>query len=575
MHRALAALALAMASPLPLLLAGPAFAQVVVRSGETLSELAERHGVSLSGLMQANGISNPDHVMVGQTLVIPGAARSGQRASSGRGGKVTVQPGDTLSEIAAREGVGLTALMQANGLGNADHVMVGEQLVIPGGGRSSSAASASAARKSTPTAPYTVKSGETLSDIAAHFGTSTQRLIQINGISDPDHVMAGSRLQIPVRPGARPVAPSSSPAKGSATAKEHLVSPGESLGDIASRYGTSVARLSALNGIDDPDLVPAGMRLKLVGNPPTKAAAAPAPKAAAKPVAKPAAQPVAKPTAQPEPSSTPDQTAAAQEPASTTSPASTSPEASTEEPAAAPAAQQPLIQASGALAPRAETATDGLAPRASVAPAATALQATTPAAMPVAATATAATATATATAASAATASKANAAASSARGTTSSLATRAATSTVTAVAPQASSSRLALATAGVGSMSQATAAPVKAASAAAASSTIAARAVSSTTAKPASTSSAPASEETHDWRSYGPLQVDWANWKPMGGSYVAPTLNSAGDPLYLAINCGARKVNATSQSGQWSTWEDPSNDDEQKLVTDLCKTKGG
>lgn len=568
MHRALAALALAVASPLPLLLAGPAFAQVVVRSGETLSELAERHGVSLSGLMQANGISNPDHVMVGQTLVIPGAARSGQRASSGRGGKVTVQPGDTLSEIAAREGVGLTALMQANGLGNADHVMVGERLVIPGGGRSSSAASASAARKSTPTAPYTVKSGETLSDIAAHFGTSTQRLIQINGISDPDHVMAGSRLQIPVRPGARPVAPSSSPAKGSATAKEHVVSPGESLGDIASRYGTSVARLSALNGIDNPDLVLAGTRLKLVGKPPAKTAAAPAAKAATKPVAKPAVQPVAKPTPQPEPSPTPDQTAAAQEPASTSSPASTASEASTEEPAAAPAAQQPLIQASGALAPRTETATDGLAPRASVAPAATALQATTAAAMPVAATATAAMATA----------SKATSAASSARATTSSLVTDKATSTVAAVAPQASSSRLALATTGVGSVSAATAAPAKAATAAATSSTIAARAVSSTTSKPASTSSpsaSPASEETHDWRSYGPLQVDWANWKPMGGSYVAPTLNSEGDPLYLAINCGARKVNATSQTGQWNTWEDPSSDDEQKLVTDLCKTKGG
>ncbi len=546
MHRALAALALAVASPLPLLLAGPAHAQVVVRSGETLSELAERHGVSLSGLMQANGISNPDHVMVGQTLVIPGSGRSAPRASGSRGGRVTVQPGDTLSEIAAREGVGLTALMQANGLGNADHVMVGEQLLIPGGGRSSAAAAAGASRKSTPTAPYTVKGGETLSDIAAHFGTSTERLIQINGISDPDHVMAGSRLQIPVRPGSRPAAKSSSSAKASATAKEHVVSPGESLGDIASRYGTSVARLSALNGLDNPDLVLAGTRLKLVGNPPAKTAAAPAAKAAAKPAAKPVAQPVAKPMAQPEPSPTPDQTAAAQEPASTTSPTSTSSEASTEEPAAAPAAQQPLIQASGALAPRAETATDGLAPRASMAPAATATAAIGHG--------------------HAAPASQADAAVSSARATTSSLPT---------------SSRLALATAGVGSVSQVTAAPAKAASAAATSSTIAARAVSSTTTRPAGTSStsatsaSPASDETHDWRSYGPLQVDWANWKPMGGSYVAPTLNSEGDPLYLAINCGARKVNATSQSGQWNTWEDPTDDHEQKLVTDLCKTKGG
>ena len=77
-----------------------------------------------------------------------------------------------------------------------------------------------------------------------------------------------------------------------------------------------------------------------------------------------------------------------------------------------------------------------------------------------------------------------------------------------------------------------------------------------------------------DWRSYGPLQVDWASWQSMGGSFVAPTLNGDGQPLYLAINCGARKLNATSQSGQWKSWDAPQTDFEQKLVTDLCRAKG-
>jgi hypothetical protein len=78
-----------------------------------------------------------------------------------------------------------------------------------------------------------------------------------------------------------------------------------------------------------------------------------------------------------------------------------------------------------------------------------------------------------------------------------------------------------------------------------------------------------------DWRSYGPVQVDWANWRPMGGSFVAPSLGSDGKPHYLAINCGARKLNATSQSGQWRTWDSPQNDEEQRLVSDLCSSKGG
>ena len=74
-----------------------------------------------------------------------------------------------------------------------------------------------------------------------------------------------------------------------------------------------------------------------------------------------------------------------------------------------------------------------------------------------------------------------------------------------------------------------------------------------------------------EWRNYGPLQVDWSKIQPMGGSYVAPSLNGEGQPLYLAVNCTARKINVTSQAGQWRTWENPSKDFEHKLVQDICQ----
>jgi len=90
--------------------------------------------------------------------------------------------------------------------------------------------------------------------------------------------------------------------------------------------------------------------------------------------------------------------------------------------------------------------------------------------------------------------------------------------------------------------------------------------------RPATTAPTPGGKP--DWRSYGPLQVDWANWQPMGGSMVAPTLNAQGESLYLAINCSARKLNATSQAGQWKSWDDPKAEFEQQLVTDLCRSRG-
>ena len=76
-----------------------------------------------------------------------------------------------------------------------------------------------------------------------------------------------------------------------------------------------------------------------------------------------------------------------------------------------------------------------------------------------------------------------------------------------------------------------------------------------------------------DWRTYGPLQVDWGNWQPMGGSQVVPTLNAQGQALYLAVNCSAKKINATGADGSWKTWEAPKNRFEKDLVQDRCQAK--
>ncbi len=77
-----------------------------------------------------------------------------------------------------------------------------------------------------------------------------------------------------------------------------------------------------------------------------------------------------------------------------------------------------------------------------------------------------------------------------------------------------------------------------------------------------------------DWRTYGPLQVDWANWQTMGDSRVVPTLNAAGQPLYLAVNCGAGKINVTGADGSWKAWASPSSRFEKDLVKDRCQATG-
>ena len=77
------------------------------------------------------------------------------------------------------------------------------------------------------------------------------------------------------------------------------------------------------------------------------------------------------------------------------------------------------------------------------------------------------------------------------------------------------------------------------------------------------------------WRNYGPLQVDWGNWQSMGGSEVAPTLNRDGQSLYVAVNCAAKKINATGANGKWKNWIAPQSEFEKALVKDRCMAAKG
>ena len=101
---------------------------------------------------------------------------------------------------------------------------------------------------------YTVRPGDTLSDIAAQYGTSWQHLAEINGIDDPDVIYPGQVLRID----------SAAPA-AAASAGSYTVQPGDNLSSIAFRYGTSVQAIASANGIANPDLIYPGQVLSLGG----------------------------------------------------------------------------------------------------------------------------------------------------------------------------------------------------------------------------------------------------------------------------------------------------------------------
>lgn len=118
--------------------------------------------------------------MTGVTAV----QQSSVQASGAGGRDYTVRSGDTLSEIAASNGVSLQALIRANPqISNPDLIRPGEQVSIPAGG---------GAQQSS----YTVQRGDTLSGIADRFGTTWQQLARDNGISNPNLIHPGQRIAV-------------------------------------------------------------------------------------------------------------------------------------------------------------------------------------------------------------------------------------------------------------------------------------------------------------------------------------------------------------------------------------------
>jgi N-acetylmuramoyl-L-alanine amidase len=102
-----------------------------VQPGETLWDLAQRFGTSVGALARANGISNPNLVIVGTTLKVSGG--DGASASAAMSGAShTVGAGETLSHIAARYGVSVQTLARANGISNPNFIVAGTSISIPG-----------------------------------------------------------------------------------------------------------------------------------------------------------------------------------------------------------------------------------------------------------------------------------------------------------------------------------------------------------------------------------------------------------------------------------------------------------
>ena len=194
----------------------------------------------------------------------------------------TVKKGDNLWTIARRSNVSLNELYAANGLDTTSILSIGQQLQIPVEG-STAKVTAPSADTYQPTSfnqgstEYTVKRGDSLSQIANQFDTSVRAIKAANGLSS-DLIRVGDKLVVPVSSrtstsSAMSAAPSDSisssstaPSFSASGARTHTVKSGEYPGKIASQYDMTTDELLALNGITDPRKLQVGKVLQVSGS---------------------------------------------------------------------------------------------------------------------------------------------------------------------------------------------------------------------------------------------------------------------------------------------------------------------
>lgn len=230
-----------------------------VERGDTLSQIADEYDVELSDLIEVNDISNPDLIYPGQILIIPG--------ENGKPAVIhIVASGETLSRIAAKYGVSGVKLASTNSLSNPDLIFPGQEIIIKpgkssggggGNGGSGGGGDTEAQKGSRSGKTHIVKSGETLTSIAGQYSSvSVADIERANGIVD-GRIYSGTRLFLD--------GPSFT-AKGTKKgATSYRVQPGDRLGDIAARFGTTISAIASLNGITDVNQIRSGQLLEIPG----------------------------------------------------------------------------------------------------------------------------------------------------------------------------------------------------------------------------------------------------------------------------------------------------------------------
>lgn len=256
-----------------------------IRNGESLSTIAYKYGVKIRDLKRWNGLTG-NRIIKGKTLQIYTGGSSGNLASyspaknpktsssstdsRGKYVRYKIRKGDSLSEIAEKFRVSSTKLKKWNNL-SSSRIIIGKTLKI----YTSVTDVEGIVKEETPQPDqsngltYTIKSGDSISEIAEKFHVSIRDLQRWNKLSG-HKIIAGKKLKIyskaiekeePVKT-AITAAPKQSERKvekkkpKSGEPVEYVVKSGDTLGHIAEEFFIRAQNIRDWNNIQGSKIKP-------------------------------------------------------------------------------------------------------------------------------------------------------------------------------------------------------------------------------------------------------------------------------------------------------------------------------
>lgn len=193
----------------------------IVQKGDSLWAIANKYGLTVDKLKKLNNLSS-NTLSIGQKLLVKDTSSSEEV-----GVYYTVKAGDTLYGIAKEYGLTVDELKSMNNL-KSNSLTIGQMLLVSGTGEK--------LEDTTDYDTYIVKSGDNLYAIARMYGTTVDKLKDINNLSS-NLLSIGQKLLVP-----------------KASSKQYVVQSGDNLYKIAQNNGTTVTDIINLNGLSTTNL---------------------------------------------------------------------------------------------------------------------------------------------------------------------------------------------------------------------------------------------------------------------------------------------------------------------------------